>query len=174
MKNEYGFAMLEVLISLLLILIGVLGLAGLQLMSINNTESARYQSLAVMLASNMASEIQANTAYWYPTAPANIVVNGAAITGGPTWASTCTTAACSAPQMAANDLLNWGTAIANTLPGGNATVACTNVTAPTVCTLTLLWTEKNIALSNPTGSETGQLASGTAQTHQYQTLVAVQ
>jgi type IV pilus assembly protein PilV len=177
MKDSRGFAMLEVIISLLIIMVGVLGLAGLQMMSINNTEAARYQSLAAMLASNMATQIQSNIAYWGASATAlNITVVGATITGGPASGANCNTSVCTASQMAYYDMTNWGAAMGG-IPGGQGAIACTLPVArvsPAVCQITITWNEKNIALTNPMGTEAGQLASGTSQSHSYQTLVTVQ
>lgn len=176
MKAESGFAMLEVLVSFLVIMIGVLGLAGLQMKSIINTEVAEYQSVATLLAENMTTAIQANAAYWNAP-PASITLTGSTISGGPT--SACSAAApclatiLSAAQIAAYDLNNLNLGLAS-LPNGGATIACVTASPPTVCTINLTWSEKNVSLFNPTGTETGQLASGTSQTHSYQTMVNVQ
>lgn len=172
MKNTRGFAMLEVLISLLIIMVGVLGLAGLQMMSINNTEVARYESAAALLASNMATQMQANVAYW-ATAPAKITVAGAVITGGPAGGANCINAVCTPAQMANYDLLDWGGAMAANMPGGNGKIECLS-SLPAVCQITLYWTEKNIALTNPTGTEAGNLATGKTGNYEYQTMVTVQ
>jgi type IV pilus assembly protein PilV len=191
-KNELGFAMLEVLVSLLIILFGVLGIAGMQMLVINNTETARYQSVATMLASSMTAEIQANFTYWggVLVPPATITVTGATITGIPSSAGTsCLNSDCTATQLAYYDLQNWGTAMAGVanvdlvvnngmaLPppaaGPSGVISCA-ATTPVVCTLTMYWSEKNLALSNATGAESGVLATGTAQTHSYQTLVSIQ
>lgn len=158
MRKESGFSMLEILVSVIIIMSGVLGIAGMQLLSINNTEVARYQSLAALLASSMGAEIQGNVAYW-GTAATNITVNGAAITGIPISGTSCLNAVCTPTQLAAYDLQNWGQAMAGTptmpgaLPGGSGTIACAVIPAPTVCTLTLNWSEKTVAsLGTPTGS----------------------
>lgn len=65
--NKYksrGFSMLEVLVTLVIILIGVLGVAGMQMLAINNTQIARTHSLAAILASSLAAEMQVNEPYW--------------------------------------------------------------------------------------------------------------
>ena len=117
MKKQSGFSMLEVLVSLLIIMIGALGMAGIQMLSISNTEIARYQSLAALLASSMAAEIQANQKYW-GTAPTGISVTGGAVSGGPSASSSCGSA-CTASQVAGNTLQTWATSIANVLPTAN-------------------------------------------------------
>ncbi len=178
MRHATGFAMLEILVSMIVIMIGVLGIAGIQMLSINNTEIARYQSLATILASGMAAEIQANPAYW-ATSTANITISGGVVTGGPA-AGNCNGGngggVCTPTQMAGYDLQNFATGISSVLPSGQGSIACTvAVGAPTVCALQLSWTEKNVALNNPSSTATtSSFASGTAGTQSYQTEVPVQ
>jgi type IV pilus assembly protein PilV len=191
MKKEHGFAMLEVLISLLVILFGALGIAGMQLMAINNTETARYQSVATMLASSMSAKMQTNYEYWSTVVPPGyITVVGSTITGSgvavvPSYTGLCRNTDLTAVMTAACDLKNWGAAMARlansdgdtfygmALPGASGKIECQPST-PMVCKLTISWSEKNIALGNPTGTEMGVLAAGTAQPHSYQTLVSIQ
>lgn len=172
LKYELGFAMLEVLVAMLVMMFGVLGIAGMQMMAINNTETARYQSIAAMLTSGMAAKMQANAAFW-GAPPQNISVAGSAVSGVPSSSASCIAASCTAPQMAYYDLQTWGATATAVLPSGQGAITC-NPSVPAVCTLTLSWSEKNIALSNPTNTETGMLASGKASTHNYQTMVAIQ
>ena len=55
MKQQKGFSLLEVLISMVIIMFGLLGIAGTQMLAINNTENARYQGVATTLASSLAA-----------------------------------------------------------------------------------------------------------------------
>lgn len=167
MKKQSGFSMLEVLVSLIIILLGALGMAGIQMLSISNTEIARYQSLAALLASSMAAEIQGNKAFW-SAAPTGISVTGGAVSGGPSGGS-CGTG-CSASQVAGNSLQTWATSINSVLPpGATGTVNCANT--PAVCTVLLTWLENNVALNNATG--TGNYAAGGQSLQGYQTVVTV-
>lgn len=178
-RRQAGFSMLEVLVSLLIILIGVLGMAGIQMLAVNNTGNANDQSLAAILASSLAAEIQGNAAYW-AQAPASIAVTGTSVTGGPpssgancsnTGNSPVGSPLCTPAQMAYYDLSNWGGSLASALPSGTGAIACT--ATPLVCTITLGWAAKNVASNNPTGAETGALASGTVGQRTYQTTVTV-
>ena len=185
-KAQRGFSLIEVLVSMLVIMFGLLGIAGMQMLAVNNTETARYNTMAAMFASNMAAKIQGNKAYW-GTPPNSVSVNGPTVTGGPASTSAdCIAVACTDPEMAYYDLKNWGqsllgsvngTVASQGLPGGNGAIACSSVSSPAVCTLTISWTEKNIALTTPTAAASaasGPLASGTSSTHNYQTLVSIQ
>ena len=196
MKNESGFAMLEALIAMLIIMIGVMGIAGMQMLAINNTENGRYQSLATMLTSSMAAEMQANVAYWGAPPTKLTVIAGvpAILTLGSGTAldntGTCGTAVCTPAKMAYYDLQSWGTLMtaAGGLPSGQGLIQCTGASPPypPQCTLTLIWSEKNIALTNATGTETGQFAAASAtagsvatgavigNNHSYQTTISIQ
>jgi len=171
--RQAGFTLLEVLVALLVISIGLLGIAGMQALAINNTSIARVQSLAAIQASSLASAMQANEAYWQKTgALASSTVNGTTL-GDATLngqAVDCSAAACTAPQMAGWDLKQWGLSLQNLLPGGNGVITCTTVVGtPITCTISVTWQEKNVALNAATGTETGALATGQGGAAQQQT-----
>lgn len=189
MREQRGFGMLEALISMVVIMIGVLGMAGMQMLAINNTENARYQSIAAMQASSMATQMLANAAFWR-AAPATVTVNGLTVTnvnqgntnnkaknkiknkgGGNTY---CNTTVCTATEMAYFDVESWGIEMASALPSGAGSIRCVSTLSPTVCTLTMTWMEKNIALTRATGAETGILASGRNRQYDYSTMVSIQ
>ena len=204
LKNQLGFSMLEVLISMLVIMIGILGIAGMQMLAVNNSENARYEGQAVILASSLAAEMQANPGYWasttLPTPTASISVTGTTITVVPAYAGTCLATTCSPVQMAYYDLYNFGAAMAGVasegvggpgtgvtyngtaLPAGSGAIQCTLPVAatttvpgtPGICTITLTWFETNTAISNDAGTAGAQLQNATATKHTYQTLVSIQ
>lgn len=181
MKQQKGFSLLEVLISMVIIMFGLLGIAGTQMLAINNTENARYQGVATTLASSLAAMMRGNYAYW--GTPRTITITG--VTAGtatqtvlssgfgpiPTSVN-CASTVCSSRAMAYYDLQNFGLAVANALPSGATAIACGTDT-PTTCTITLSWSENNVAISNATGTETGVLASGAIGTHTFQTFVTI-
>jgi type IV pilus assembly protein PilV len=186
MKRQYGFSLLEALVSMLIIMFGLLCIAGMQMLAINNTETARYNAMAAMFASNMAAKMQGNKAYW-GTPPSSVTVNGSTVTGGPPSTSAdCVASYCAPAVLAYYDLKNWGlsllgsvngTQAAQGLPGGNAKITCSAASSPPVCTLNIFWTEKNVALTTPTTATkpaTGPFASSTASTFDYKTLVSIQ
>ncbi|MCG8609126.1 MAG: type IV pilus modification protein PilV [Pseudomonadales bacterium] len=67
-----GFTLLEVLITVILLAIGLLGFASLQVASVNNNLDAFYKSQATIIAQDMASRIHINKSYanWDNRAPA--------------------------------------------------------------------------------------------------------
>ena len=130
-----GFSLVEVLVALLVISIGMLGLAALYVETLRMNRTAIYRTQAVNLASDMAERIRANAAAGvaYAGAGANPGCNdglGAAV-------------ACTPAQMAAQDVFDWQGATALLLPNGNAALGFVagGGGTPNVYTLTITWTE---------------------------------
>lgn len=175
--------MLEVLITLIIILLGVLGMAGMQMLAINNTQIARTHSLAAILASSLVAEMQVNEPYWSISTTSTTVTG----TNGGLWSDTtlgdsglngltvdCKTAACARNEMAAFDLKAWGKDVATLLPTGTGTVTC-NGAHPNICTVWVTWNEKNVELHNqPAGTTvSGDLATGLVVSQTYKTFASI-
>ena len=183
MKKQRGFSLLEVMVSMLIIMFGMLGIAGMAMLAMSNEEAASYNGVAAVYASNLGALMQGNTAYW-GTPPTSITISGATVTNGPAvFAGTCLNSACTANQIAYYDLSTWGTQLAAALPSGIASIACIAASSPQTCNITISWAEKNVALYNQSGSASGVLATASSpaastsscgQTHCYQTVVSIQ
>lgn len=59
-SKQNGATLIEVLVAVLVLSVGVLGLTGLQMTSIQANKSAYYRSQATLLASDMADRMRAN------------------------------------------------------------------------------------------------------------------
>ncbi|KAB7623155.1 type IV pilus modification protein PilV [Alkalilimnicola sp. S0819] len=113
-KRQQGLSLIEVLVAVLVLSVGLLGLAGLQAASLKNNHSAYLRSQATILANDMADRMRANRAGF---------LSGAYDQPAAAQTATClTTAGCSAANMAAHDAWEWQQAVAAQLPGGNAIV----------------------------------------------------
>jgi len=148
--RQRGFTLIEALVALLVISIGLLGIAGMQALAINNTSVARVQSLAALQAASLASAMQSNEAYWTLGALANTTVNGAVLRDATLNAQSvdCTAAVCTPVQMASWDVQQWGQSLAALLPGGNGQITCTTVVGtPITCTISVNWQEKTVGLN---------------------------
>ena len=121
-NKQQGISMLEVLITALILSLGLLGLAGLQVKSMQFNHSAYLRSQATLLAYDITDRMRANQAavtagnYDKVTTPPPSAV-----------ASCKTTTGCTASQMAQNDLREWKDAVAATLPNGLA-ISCIDST----------------------------------------------
>lgn len=111
-----GFAMLEVLISILVIAFGLLGLAGLQGFSIRNNHNAYLRSQATLFAYDIADRIRANRSGFD---------NGKYNLGAAADTAAChpsgTPSGCSTGEMAGYDLFTWGQTLRQ-LPSGQGVV----------------------------------------------------
>jgi type IV pilus assembly protein PilV len=162
-----GFSLIEVLVALIIISVGLLGVARMQALSISNTNAARSRSLAAIEAASLASAMHSNRAYWaanYPT----ITVAGTTVTssdGALNAAVNCNasggSAPCNATQLAASDLNEWVVNYAAIFPAGTATITCSALTTPLSCTILLAWTENVINSAQQTGASAAALQTQT-------------
>jgi len=124
-RQVAGFSLLEVLVTVLVLSIGLLGLAGLQASSLRNNHSAFLRSQAVIKAYEGIDRMRANRAAavagsYNGTFDADYTVSD----------QTCSSV-CSNAQMAASDLREWVTALRR-LPSGQGQIAVTNAGLTTV------------------------------------------
>lgn len=104
-----GFGLIENLVTLFVLTVGLLGLAGLQVTSLRMHHQAFSKQRAINLATDMAERMRANP----------VGVNGKFYLSGEKHVSACyTVKGCSAENMARNDLWEWNQSIQNSLPGG--------------------------------------------------------
>ena len=69
-----GFSLVEVMVAVVVICIGLLGIAKMQAMALSNTNMSRQRSLAAIEAASMASAMHSNQLYW-TTFPAGFTVS---------------------------------------------------------------------------------------------------
>jgi len=136
-KRMQGFNLVEVLIALIIMSVGMLGIAGLYVHSMQAGRTSLFRHHAVTLAGDVADRIRAN-----PRALAAYGGGGAdnnCVSGG----IDCTPAA-----MAANDIFLWQQQAVDTLPTGTVAVAfLDNTPAPHTYTITVSWTEPGQAMT---------------------------
>lgn len=121
-KNR-GFTLLEVLISILVLAFGLLGLAGMQTLTVTNNLLAEHRSVASLIAYDLVDRMKANNSsagnylstFMLPTAAAN-------------QAACLTVAGCTSAQMAQHDLFEWNQIITNSLPRGTGTITINAIT----------------------------------------------
>jgi type IV pilus modification protein PilV len=157
-----GFSMIELLVAVLVMGIGVLGITGLQMVSLQNNRGALVRAEAVQLAYDIIDRIRANPSVNY---------GGLALGAAPPAATNCFTNVCTEAQMAAFDQAAWKCALGNFntnaictglrdgtvlplataqpgLPSGDGSIVTTAVVPATVpptfiVTVTVQWQEPN-------------------------------
>lgn len=111
-NRQSGFSLIEILISAIVLAVGMLGIAALQLNSIRYNNSAQLRSIAVAQAGNMIDRMMANTAGIDAGAYNNV-------SGTPSLPG-CTT--CTPGQIAQRDINLWNSANSTLLPSGQGTI----------------------------------------------------
>jgi type IV pilus assembly protein PilV len=151
-----GFSLIEVLVALIVVSIGLLGIAKMQAIAYSSTGVASKRSLAAIEAASLAASMHANRAYWSVsgTVPLNTTVTGSAVASSDAGIAggACpvgNTATLAPQQLAAYDMACWASALKSLLPNDQATIACQSTAAPTPvsCTVTITWAE-NLASLN--------------------------
>lgn len=156
-----GFGLIEVLISLVIIAVGLLGIEKMEALAYASTGIASGRAIAAIEAESLAAEMHANRAFWAAgVAPAYFYVSGTTVTDPTNTVNTagaaCSTAsgatnpaACAPATMAAFDVQQWAGALQALLPNDGAYVTCTtSVIAPVNCTITVSWAENNMSINS--------------------------
>lgn len=128
--NQCGTSLLEVLIAAVIVAIGLLGIAALQMKSIQYSTDSQYRTVATDIAWTMADRIRANLAE--DNSYSGVAANCAAPTEKcamiPTDSDSSGTRSCSAVEVAAYDLKSVLCSVSNQpeLPGGTLSVSNCN------------------------------------------------
>lgn len=119
-----GFSLLEVMISLFVFSIGMLGLAGLQITAMKNSTSAHFRTTAMILANDIADKVRANNVQVVANPTTAYVYTGGTVP--PAQPACETTAGCNPADMESNDMFTWINSVANSLPNGAAQICRDN------------------------------------------------
>lgn len=155
-----GFTIVEVLVSLVILSLGLLGIAKLMLFASHSNDSAYLRSQATELAYEILDDMRANRtaaiAHDYDTA----------LGAAPPTPSSCMATQCTPANLAQYDVFNWKQRLAvaslpagtGTLPSGTGQIATTTSgTSPTVttATITVQWDDEaaqSIFAKTPVGT----------------------
>jgi type IV pilus assembly protein PilV len=131
-RKSAGFSLVEAMVSLIVISVGMIGIAALYGQGLSAGRTALSRTVAVNLAATMAENIRVNRLAQAAYAGAGADNNCDPAGGGGV--------DCAPPQMAAHDLFLWNADVAAQLPNGVGTVAFAAGTPPTY-TITVTWDE---------------------------------
>lgn len=157
-----GFSLLEVLIALVILSVGLLGIAAMLSTTLKSNDSAYMRSQATILAANIIDRMRAN-----PQGAANgdydISMGAATPAPGSGTACTGTSADCSAVILAKYDLTQWLTTLAsssNGLPQGAGSVTTSTLGGVQRVTVTVQWNDSraNTALGGAPSATTSSLS----------------
>jgi type IV pilus assembly protein PilV len=163
-SSPFGFSLVEVMVALIIICVGLLGIAKLQALMLSNTGASRTRALAALEASSIAASMHADRDYWTASPAATTTVTNGSITSSDPILETAPNcyfgqadAPCTTPaKMAAFDLNNWMADMASVLPGSSASIACATNVGVVTCTIGITWQENTVASNTQEGTATFQ------------------
>ena len=123
-SSALGFTLIETLVALVVLSIGLLGIASLQLSSLRWNHGASMRSQATLLAYDIVDRMRANQNAANNTFDYDIAI-------GATRATPAT--------VADNDLMLWKQSLAATLPSGDGSVVHKDTGTTTTFTITVRW-----------------------------------
>jgi len=115
--KQSGFSLLEVLISVFILAVGLLGLASLQMTSLKNNHSAQYRTSATVIAYDIIDRMRLNKT-------ADYTIALAATPSGSTWKD--------------KDLIAWKNQLTSELPSGDGSVKI----AGDIVTVVVQWDDR--------------------------------
>ena len=141
--RQGGFTLLETMVALVILSIGLLGVAKLVTGAVHANDSGYMRGQATQLAYEMLDEMRANR----PGAIANNYTGAGTLTN-------CLTAACTPAQLAALDMYNWNRRLAQTLPGGTGNIVAAAGVGGTIATITVSWDDSEAQWAFGTAAST--------------------
>ncbi|MDO8789969.1 MAG: type IV pilus modification protein PilV [Sulfuritalea sp.] len=153
--RQGGFSMIEVLVTMIIVAFSLLGMAGMQALSLKTQKDASLRSVAVVTGLDLVERLEYNltgalAGNYVETLPKTF-----------TTVADCSspTAACTAQQMAIYDLNEFQTLLNVRLPGATATITSAG-SGPVVYTVVINWTQRMYAARGTTvAATTGAVAS---------------
>lgn len=131
--KQNGFTLLEVLIALIILAIGLLGLAGLQATGLNMNHSAYNRSQATQLAYDIADRMRSNLDAINTNAGVYVISDSRDASNA--YSSCISSPGCNTASMAGRDLYEWNLGITNSLPDGIGSISASGA----VYTISINW-----------------------------------
>lgn len=116
-KNQAGITLIESLIALVVAALGILGVVGVQMRTLTDTQTTVRRAQAIRLIEDLGERMRVN-----PNALANLDAYVSAFTSTPPAGKNCSIDTCTRTELAAYDLQNWKQGVADALPLGQASI----------------------------------------------------
>ena len=136
--RQHGFSMLEILITLVLIAVAMLGTAGLQLNAMRLNKGSQLRTQVIFLASDITERMEANKAQAVAGTYAAPLTSVVSLAG-----TNCETAACDGTALAAWDINRWGQSIAVLLPQSSWSITRVTAGNPSTYNIVINWIDRS-------------------------------
>jgi len=143
-NQQQGFTLIEVLVAVVIMAIGLLGLAALQNASLRFSYDSYLRTQTTFFANDLFDRIRANPTVVYDL---SITTTG---TGGSSVDCSTASADCPPASMMQYDIRSWAAQVDNTFPGSTVTVT-TNAAPVHTYTITFRWDSRTDDGNNVVG-----------------------
>lgn len=113
LQAQRGISLIESLIAIVVMALGILGILGVQMRTLTDTQAGVRRAQAIRLIEDLAERLQNN-----PDSLNNLAIYATSPTSG----GDCESSACDPAQLATYDLFKWREQVKSALPGGTAKV----------------------------------------------------
>lgn len=139
--HSRGFSLVEILVAVVVLSVGLLGLAALQTSSLRAGNDSYLRTQANLLAYNIIDRMRAN----YPAVSAKDydLATGATVTAS----TNCASATCTTQQLADWDRKQWLDAVTTELPQASASITTQAAGDHTQIQVTVTWLEQRVQKS---------------------------
>lgn len=141
-RSVAGFTLIEVLVALVILSVGLLGIAGMISVSLKSSGSTYTRTQVTALTYNILDRMRANRAQAV-TGAYNLAMTDSTPTSTNSCISTTisSTNSCTPAQIATFDLAEWRANLASELPSGNGSISTVAVNNMTQVTITIEWSD---------------------------------
>lgn len=147
LRKQQGLSIIEVLVAMLILAVGLLGMASLQVRAVSDTTNSSFRSIAIFYANDMADRIRAN-----PVAEQGNLYNDE--TGGSEKVNCLNATGCNSTDMAAHDKYEWLKNVGEALPAGTGEINKNG----NLYTVTVSWNAR-VQAENANGDAVGTATS---------------
>ncbi len=155
-RLQNGFTLIEAMIAVVVFSFGLLGVAGVMIVSVKNNHNGYLRSQATFLAHSIIETMRMNSWELWRNAYNGNYGNPGSVVNISTMCTASSPCGCNA-GVAARDTQQWSNMIIQTLPNGKGSIQCTPSVALSnsvpcnmsdepylgMCTVTVSWTESN-------------------------------
>lgn len=150
--------MIEILITMLIASLALIGAALLSVQAMKLNHGARYRGQAVMLSSDIAERIEANKTA--ATAGAYAVATDTAVSSS----KDCKSSSCTASELATSDLADWTGQMTQALPGASWTISQVVAGNPATYEISVSWLDRGVNPKDTSGPRTERFSYVTSKT----------
>lgn len=110
-SSQFGFSLIEVMVSFLILGVGLLGMGTMVSNGIQMNQTAHLRTASIVLAQDMADKIRANRSADYISIPNPSITASCSLTSSATTITAC-------GSLAETDVARWNQSLSQLLPGG--------------------------------------------------------